>query len=98
MSKPIVGKAELVATIQAKHPEMTKAAVAKVVDALLDSIKETMAQGGEVSITGFGKFHTVNRAARTGRNPQTGVTMQIPASVGPKFTAGKALKDAVASK
>lgn len=69
-----------------------------MVDALLQSLTDAMAAGEEVSITGFGKFSTSKRAARTGRNPATGATLQIPESTVPKFTPGKALKDAVAKK
>ena len=60
-----------------------------------NSVANALKKGEKVQLVGFGSFGTVKRAARTGRNPQTGATVQIPASVAPKFKAGKALKDAV---
>lgn len=76
----------------------TQADAARFLDAALDEIQATLAKGGEVSITGFGKFSTSQRAARQGRNPQTGEPMDIAASTLPKFTAGAVLKSAVAAK
>jgi DNA-binding protein HU-beta len=73
----------------------TKAAAERLVDAVFDTIVKTMSRGEEVAITGFGTFRVVKRAARQGRNPKTGETIQIAASVKPKFRAGKALKEAV---
>ena len=73
----------------------TKSQSQKVVDAVFDTIMKTMGRGEEVAITGFGTFRVVRRAARQGRNPKTGETIQIKASVKPKFRAGKALKEAV---
>ncbi|WP_031480611.1 HU family DNA-binding protein [Maridesulfovibrio frigidus] len=67
------------------------AAIAGVLGAIEDGLKEE----GNVTLTGFGTFKTVERSARTGRNPQTGDAIQIPASRGVKFTPGKFLKDAV---
>jgi DNA-binding protein HU-beta len=98
MSKQTLGKSELISAVAAKNPDLSKKAVGEVVDSLLSTISEELAQGNEISITGFGKFSTVARAARNGRNPQTGAVVQIPASVAPKFSPGKALKDAIASK
>ena len=68
-----------------------KAAIA----AVFDQIASAAAKGEDVSITGFGKFSVAHRGARTGRNPQTGATVQIAASKAPKFTAGAGLKGAV---
>lgn len=65
------------------------------VDAVFNVITEKLKSGEEVKITGFGTFSVANRAARTGRNPQTGETIQIAASNSPKFKAGKGLKEAV---
>lgn len=65
------------------------------VDALAAIVSETLARGGEVNIAGFGKFTVAERGARTGVNPATGEKIQIKASKAPKFTAAKALKDAV---
>ena len=67
------------------------------VDAVLVVIQETLARGGEVSFTGFGKFSVADRGARQGVNPQTGEKIQIAASRVPRFSAGSALKNAVKS-
>ncbi|MBI4992340.1 MAG: HU family DNA-binding protein [Candidatus Harrisonbacteria bacterium] len=64
-------------------------------DAVFAVITKSLSRGEEVTVTGFGTFRTAKAAARTGRNPKTGETLQIPASVRPKFRAGKALKEAV---
>ena len=74
--------------------EVKKQAVAAV-DAMFDTIVKTLGRGEEVAITGFGTFKVVKRAARQGRNPATGETIQIAASTKPKFRAGKLLKEAV---
>ncbi len=73
----------------------TKAAAERVVDALFDTIVKTLGRGEEGAITGFGTFRVVKRAARQGRNPKTGETIQIAAATKPKFRAGKLLKEAV---
>lgn len=73
----------------------TKADAERAVEAMVDSIVSTLAAGEEVSIAGLGIFEAKMRAARTGRNPRTGETLQIAAMRVPKFRAGKALKDAV---
>lgn len=73
----------------------TKAAAQRAVDAVFDTIVKTMSRGEDVVITGFGAFKVAKRAARQGRNPKTGETIQIPASVKPKFRPGKVLKEAV---
>ncbi len=73
----------------------TKASAQRIVDAVLDTVAKTLGRGEDVAITGFGTFMVVKRAARQGRNPKTGETIQIAASVKPKFKAGKGLKDAV---
>lgn len=65
------------------------------VDAVFNGITETLANGGQVRLVGFGTFSVANRKATTGRNPRTGEAIQIPASNVPKFKAGKALKKAV---
>lgn len=65
------------------------------VDATIKAIQDAVVAGDKVSIVGFGTFETTERAARMGRNPQTGEDMEIPASKAPKFKAGKAFKDAV---
>jgi DNA-binding protein HU-beta len=73
----------------------SKAAAAAAVDAVLDSIEGALKKGDKVQISGFGTFEVRHRAARQGRNPQTGATIEIKASNAPAFKAGKALKDAV---
>ncbi len=65
------------------------------VNAVIDSIQKSLKKGQKVTLPGFGTFSVVKRAARTGRNPQTGEAIKIKASKAPKFTAGKGLKDAV---
>lgn len=65
------------------------------VDATIKAIQDAVVEGEKVSIVGFGTFETAKRAARIGRNPQTGETIEIAASKSPKFKAGKAFKDAV---
>ncbi len=73
----------------------TKADAERAVEAVIDGIVEGLKKGGEVSIAGLGIFEAKTRAARTGRNPRTGESIQIPAMRVPKFRAAKALKDAV---
>ena len=72
-----------------------KGEAAKAVDAVLDTIQETLGRGGEISFTGFGKFSVADRGARQGVNPQTGERIQIAASRVPRFSAGSQLKSAV---
>lgn len=89
-----MNKSELVSAI-AEESGLTKADSAKALDATVAAITNAMSSGDSVAIIGFGTFKVGDRAARTGRNPQTGAEMQIPAAKVPKFTAGKALKEAV---
>lgn len=74
----------------------TKAAAQRAVESVFDTISKTLARGEDVTITGFGTFRVAKSAAREGRNPKTGEKIHIPASVKPKFRAGKLLKEAVA--
>jgi DNA-binding protein HU-beta len=90
----IVNKTELVALV-AEKAGLTKADSAKAVDAVLESVSETLAAKEEVRIAGFGTFSVAHRKATTGRNPRTGEELQIPASNLPKFKPGKTLKDSV---
>ena len=92
-----MNKSEFVVAIANKN-NSTHADAAAFLDAALDVIQSTLAGGGEVAITGFGKFSTSDRAARTGRNPQTGEAIKIAAATLPKFSAGAVLKAAVAKK
>lgn len=89
-----MNKAELIEAI-ASRTELTKTDVDKVVSSLVDVITEALAKGDKVSLKGFGNFEVRQREARTGRNPQTGETMEIAASKAPAFKASTALKKAV---
>lgn len=89
-----MNKAELVAAI-ADKTELSKKDSEKALKAFIDVVTEELKKGEKVQLVGFGTFETSERAAREGRNPQTGKTMKIPASTAPRFKAGKALKDAV---
>lgn len=90
----MANKAELVDRV-AKKTQLTKKDVSAVVDALFETIQEALQAGEKVQVIGFGNFEVRERAARQGRNPQTGETISIAASKVPAFKAGKALKDAV---
>jgi DNA-binding protein HU-beta len=89
-----VNKTELVDQIAAKA-DLSRREAESAVDAALKTIEEQLAQGGEITLTGFGKFHVADRGARTGRNPQTGQPIQIKASRVPRFSAGAKLKQVV---
>lgn len=89
-----MNKVELVASM-AEKAELTKVDTEKSLKAFIDVVTEELKNKGKVQLVGFGTFETTERAARTGRNPQTGQTIEIGASTSPKFKAGKALKDAV---
>ena len=79
----------------ASQSGLSKAEAAKSVETSVQLITETLKRGGEVNITGFGKFSVADRGARQGVNPQTGDRIQIPATRVPRFSAGSALKNAV---
>ncbi len=89
-----MNKNDLVAKV-ADNAGMTKALAAKAVDSIFNAISDSLKQGTEVRLVGFGTFSVSARAASVGRNPRTGEALQIPASNLPKFKAGKGLKDAV---
>ncbi len=89
-----MNKSELIAKI-AEGAEITKASAGRALDSLIDSVTSELASGGDVALVGFGTYKVNDRAARTGRNPQTGAEIQISAAKVPAFKAGKALKDAV---
>ena len=89
-----MNKNDLIAAV-ADSAELSKADAGKAVDSVLDNITGALKGGNEVRLVGFGTFSVAQRKATTGRNPQTGETIQIPASKQPKFKAGKALKDSV---
>ena len=87
-------KADLVELV-AKKVNLTNKASRESVAAMLDGVRDALKKGEKVVITGFGTFSVRNRAARKGRNPQTGAPINIPAKKTPGFTAGKALKKAI---
>lgn len=89
-----MNKSELIEKM-AGAADISKSAAARALDGLTEAIAEGLKHGETVSLIGFGTFTVRERAARTGRNPQTGETIQIAASKTPTFKAGKALKDAV---
>ena len=89
-----MNKTELVAAVAAAA-ELSKQDAEKAVNAAVESIANALVQGEKVQIVGFGTFETKERAARTGRNPVTGESIEIAASRVPTFKAGKALKDKV---
>jgi len=87
-------KAELINAVATKS-ELTKQDTKKAVDALFETISNTLANEEKIQLIGFGTFEVRERAARTGRNPQTGEEMTIPASKVPAFKPGKELKEAL---
>ena len=88
-----MNKSELIERV-AESADITKAAAGRVVDSLVSSVTTELSAGGDVALVGFGTFKVSERAARTGRNPQTGAEIQIAAAKVPSFKAGKALKEA----
>ena len=89
-----MNKSELIDAIAAAA-DIPKAAAGRALDAMVDSVADALQKGDQVVLVGFGTFSVKERAARTGRNPQTGEPIQIAAAKIPTFKAGKALKDAV---
>lgn len=89
-----MNKSELIEAIAASA-DIPKAAATRALDAMVESVTDSLKKGESVSPVGFGTFAIKERAARTGRNPQTGQPIQISAAKVPSFKAGKALKDAV---
>ena len=87
-------KSEFIDQVAAKAG-LSKKQAGDAVDAVLETISSTLAGGGDVAFTGFGKFHVQSRAARTGVNPRTKEKVAIAAARVPKFTAGSSLKSAV---
>ncbi|CAB1369782.1 HU family DNA-binding protein [Denitratisoma oestradiolicum] len=92
-----MNKAELI-EIAAKEADISKAAAGKALDAVIAAVVKAVSKGDTVTLVGFGTFKSAKRAARTGKNPQTGATIKIPATTVPKFTAGAGFKTAVAGK
>lgn len=89
-----MNKTDLIDAIAAAA-DLPKASAGRALDAIVDSITDALSKGDQVTLVGFGTFAVKHRAAREGRNPQTGQTIQIKASNVPGFKPGKALKDAV---
>ncbi len=89
-----MNKSQLIDKIAA-DADISKAAAGRVLDAFMGSVSDALKDGDEVALVGFGTFSVRERAARTGRNPQTGKEITIPAGKVPGFRSGKALKDAV---
>ncbi|WP_341501515.1 nucleoid-associated protein HU-beta [Gallaecimonas sp. GXIMD4217] len=89
-----MNKSQLIDKIAA-GADISKAAAGRALDAFTDAVTESLKAGDQVALVGFGTFAVRERAARTGRNPQTGATIEIAAAKIPSFKAGKALKDAV---
>lgn len=89
-----MNKTELINAV-AESAQLSKKDATKAVDAVFNTIMESLKEGSKVQLIGFGNFETRERSARKGRNPQTGAEIEIPASKVPAFKPGKALKDAV---
>ena len=89
-----MNKADMIEHI-AQAAEISKSAAERAVDAMVGAVKSSLKKGDSVTLVGFGTFYAGARAARVGRNPQTGAEIRIAAAQVPKFRAGKALKDAI---
>ena len=89
-----MNKAQLIEVV-ATSADISKAAAERALDGALNAIKGSLKKGQSVTLVGFGTFRVGNRVARNGRNPQTGAVIKIKAARVPKFSAGKALKDAL---
>ena len=92
-----MNKSELIASM-ADKAELTKKDSEKALAAFIETVEEQLQKGEKIQLVGFGTFEVAERAARTGKNPQTGEAIKIAASKAPKFKAGKALKDLVNKK
>ena len=89
-----MNKTELIDYV-ASNADIPKAVAARALESTISAVKETLKNGGSVSLVGFGTFAVGKRAARVGRNPRTGASIKIKAAKVPKFRPGKALKDAI---
>ena len=92
-----MNKSELI-DVAASEADISKAAAGRALDAILGAVVKAVAKGDSVTLVGFGSFKSSKRAARTGRNPQTGKELKIAATTVPRFTAGAGFKAAVAGK
>ncbi len=88
-------KSEFVDAVSERMDGLSRKQASEVVDAMLETITDTLKRGSDVTFSGFGKFHVAERGSREGVNPRTGERMQIPASKVPRFTAGSGLKNAI---
>ena len=86
-------KSELIDTLANEHAHLTRAEVERVVNLVLDGMTRSLADGGRVELRGFGAFSVRSRPARTGRNPRTGESVQVPAKSVPFFKSGKELRE-----
>ncbi len=89
-----MNKSELIERM-ASDADISKAAAERALESFTTSVQSTLKKGGTVALVGFGSWSVTKRAARTGRNPKTGEPLKIAARKAPKFTPGKALKDAL---
>lgn len=89
-----MNKSELIEAI-ATNADIPKAKAEKTLNAMIETVTEALSRGDSVALVGFGTWSVKDRPARTGRNPQTGKSIEIPAAKKPGFTAGKALKNSV---
>ncbi|CZF77374.1 MULTISPECIES: nucleoid-associated protein HU-beta [Grimontia] len=89
-----MNKSQLIDKI-AENADLSKASAGRALDALIEAVSDSLKEGDQVALVGFGTFSVRERSARTGRNPQTGAEIKIAAAKVPGFKAGKALKDAV---
>jgi DNA-binding protein HU-beta len=92
-----MNKSQLIAAVAADSG-LSKVDSARAVESMLDTVTRTLKKGDDVSLTGFGKFSVIRRAARQGVNPRTGERVKIKASKAPKFSAGASLKQAISPK
>lgn len=92
-----MNKEELVQEV-AKKAKVTQKEAAEIINAFMDTVQKAVAKNKKVTLVGFGTFEARKRAARTGRNPQTGKAINIPAKTAPVFSAGKKFKDVVNGK
>lgn len=90
-----MNKKDVIKEVANRHADLTQKKIGEIVDDVLEVIKENFVKGDKVLFAGFGSFEVTERAAREGRNPQTGDTVIIPSCKVPKFKPGKALKDYV---
>ncbi|WP_018923667.1 HU family DNA-binding protein [Salsuginibacillus kocurii] len=91
-----MNKTDLINAV-AEHADLSKKDASKAVDAVFDSITNTLKDGDKVQLVGFGSFEVRERSSRKGRNPQTGAEIEIPSTKNPAFRPGKQLKDSVNS-